>query len=72
MLTLPEMAAWQIKTTRQLLQASILAWDVEDTFYKRHYFSEMYTFTIIYVTRYGKERENKHQCEAHGQRKLNL
>lgn len=50
MLALPEMAAWQIKTTRQLLQASILARDVVDTFSKRHYFSEMYTFTIIYVT----------------------
>lgn len=38
MLALPEMAAWQIKTTRQLLQASILARDVVDTFSKRHYF----------------------------------
>lgn len=44
------MAAWQIKTTRQLLKASILASDVVDTFFKRRYFSEMYTFTIIYVT----------------------
>lgn len=46
-LALPEMAAWQSKTTRQLWQATILARDVVDTFSKCHYFSEILQWYVI-------------------------